>query len=73
MTWPCNALMVTQSKIVHDPRVTSYMVLMEACLVVLRGREGRPETEPIYRPVIAELWRVSDALARIRALLPDHP
>jgi segregation and condensation protein A len=40
---------------------------------VLRGRKGRPETEPLYRPVIPELWRVSDALARIRALLPDHP
>jgi segregation and condensation protein A len=40
---------------------------------VLRGRKGRPKTEPLYRPVIPELWRVSDALARIRALLPDHP
>jgi segregation and condensation protein A len=57
----------------RGPLFTSYMALMEACLVVLKSREGRPETEPVYRPVIPELWRVSDALARIRALLLDYP
>jgi len=55
------------------PREGGYVALMEACLVVLRGRGGRPEEAPLYRPSIPELWRVPDALARIRAMLAEHP
>lgn len=39
----------------------------------LRDRGGRPEEAPVYRPAIPELWRVPDALARIRILLAEHP
>ena len=55
------------------PREGGYVALMEACLVVLRGREGRPEEAPLYRPAIPDLWRVVDALARIQLLLAEHP
>jgi segregation and condensation protein A len=55
------------------PREGGYIALMEACLVVLRGREGRPEEAPLYRPAIPDLWRVADALARIQALLAEYP
>lgn len=55
------------------PREGGYVALMEACLAVLRGRDGRAETAPVYRPVIPALWRVPDALARVRALLAAHP
>ena len=55
------------------PREGGYVALMEACLVVLRGRGGRPEEAPLYRPAIPELWRVPDALVRIRAMLAEHP
>jgi segregation and condensation protein A len=54
-------------------REGGYVALMEACLVVLRGRGGRPEEAPLYQPVIPDLWRVTDALVRIRSILADHP
>jgi segregation and condensation protein A len=57
----------------RDPRIESYMALMEACLVVLRGRAGRPDAGCAYQPVVPELWRVADALARVRTLLAEHP
>jgi segregation and condensation protein A len=53
-------------------REGGYVALMEACLAVLRGHAG-PEATPVYRPVIPPLWRVPDALARVRALLAAHP
>ena len=55
------------------PREGGYVALMEACLALLRGREARAETAPVYRPVAPVVWRVPDALARIRALLATHP
>ena len=57
------------------PRVpqTGYVALMEACLAVLRGREGRPQDAPAYALPRLELWRVPDALAQIRAMLPGLP
>jgi segregation and condensation protein A len=55
------------------PREGGYVALMEACLAVLRGKEGRPEEAPLYRPAIPDLWRVVDALARIQTLLAEHP
>jgi segregation and condensation protein A len=54
-------------------RKGGYVALMEACLVVLRGKGGRAEQAPVYRPVVPDLWRVSDALARIRTTLAEHP
>jgi segregation and condensation protein A len=54
-------------------REGGYVALMDACLVVLRGRGGRPEEAPTYQPVISDLWRVSDALAQIRSTLAEHP
>jgi segregation and condensation protein A len=54
-------------------REGGYVALMEACLVVLRGRGGRAEEAPLYQPVIPDLWRVTDALARIRLTLAEHP
>jgi segregation and condensation protein A len=56
-----------------QPREGGYVALLEACLVVLRGRAGEPAEMPLYRPAIPVLWRVPQALARIRALLADHP
>ena len=41
-----------------DPRVASYMALMEACLTVLRGREGLPDaTVSVYHPSIPALQK----------------
>ena len=54
-------------------REGGYVALMEACLAVLRGRDGRADAAPVYRPMIPPLWRVPDALARVRALLAAHP
>ena len=54
----------------RNPRVTSYMALMEACLAVLRGRDGQPGVEaPVYRPAPVMLFRVEEAMTRIRALV----
>lgn len=50
-----------------------YVALMEACLAVLRGRSGRPEAAPVYRPVLPALWRLPDALARIQTMLAAKP
>ena len=55
-----------------DPRVASYMALMEACLTVLRGREGLPDaTVSVYHPSIPALFRVPGALVRMRAKLAE--
>ena len=56
-----------------QPREGGYVALMEACLAVLRGRDGRADTAPVYRPAIPALWRLPDALARVRSLLAAHP
>ncbi len=55
------------------PAQSGYVALMEACLVALRGRDGRPAEALLYRPVVPDLWRIPDALVRIRALLVEHP
>ena len=54
-------------------RTETRMALMEACLVVLRGRSNRPEAAPVYQPVLVRLWRVEQALARIRHMLAEDP
>ena len=57
----------------RNPRVTSYMALMEACLTVLRGRDGQPGgEEPVYRPAPMMLFRVDEAMMRIRALVAER-
>jgi segregation and condensation protein A len=56
-----------------DPRTASYMALMQACLVVLRGSNAQPVAEPVYAPRPPELWSVAQALARIRAVLEKAP
>ena len=54
----------------RDPRVASYMRLMEACLTVLQGREAQPaDEEPIYRVVIPAVLRLPEAIARMRRML----
>ena len=54
-----------------DPRIGSYMALLEACLVVLQGREGDPALpELVYVPIRPQMFGVQDALARLRARLP---
>ncbi len=55
----------------RDPRVASYMRLMEACLAVLEMEEARemPAFEEVYAPVTRALFRIPDALARMRAKL----
>jgi segregation and condensation protein A len=59
----------------EETREVGYVALMEACLVLLRGR---PATEafvpaPTYRQVIPDLWRISDAIEWIQQLLPQYP
>jgi len=48
------------------------MRLMEACLTVLEMEEAREQPsaiEQVYMPVVPALFRIPDALARIRATL----
>jgi segregation and condensation protein A len=58
----------------EETREVGYVALMEACLVLLRGK---PATEgfapPMYRQVIPDLWRIGDAIERIQKMLPDFP
>jgi segregation and condensation protein A len=57
-----------------EARPSGYVALMQACLAVLRGRDGDPADAPRYRPVmLEEFWRVADALALIRARLTTCP
>ncbi len=58
------------------PRVASYMALLEACLAVLNAETVAPteaQAEPRYQVERPDLWRVPDALARMRAILPTLP
>ena len=56
-----------------DPRVASYMELMEACLFVLcaSGRAAVPE--PVYQPSRRGLWTVEDAMGQVRGSLAGRP
>ena len=55
----------------RDPRVASYMRLMEACLTVLELEEAReqPQFDQVYVPVTRALFRIPEALTRMRAML----
>ena len=61
----------------RDPRIASYMQLMEACLSVLERdlRKSEGEKEEVYCLATPALFRVTDALARIRRQLAgsDEP
>jgi segregation and condensation protein A len=47
---------------------------MEACLTVLRGREGELDAaSENYRVTVADHWRLGDALVWMRQLLVLHP
>jgi segregation and condensation protein A len=56
-------------------RESGYVALMEACLVTLRGRPGTEDFTPTdnYRVEIPDLWRIPDAIDRVRTLLTEHP
>jgi|tagenome__1003787_1003787.scaffolds.fasta_scaffold20770538_2 segregation and condensation protein A len=53
----------------RDPRVASYMQLMEACLTLLEGEEEDAVGAAVYQPPARRLFSIPDALARIRATL----
>ncbi len=54
----------------RDPRVASYMRLMEACLAVIRPPDERPAIEePVYRPVALGLFEMDAVRRRLRALV----
>jgi len=58
-----------------ETRDVGYVALMEACLVVLRGRPGTETFEPVpvYHVAVPDLWRIGDAMERIKRMLPDYP
>ena len=57
----------------RNPRVASYMALLEACLFVLREPDWHPGAEEaVYRPVPMALFRVDEAMARIRRLVASQ-
>jgi segregation and condensation protein A len=59
----------------EETRDVGYVALMEACLVVLRGRPGTEtfEPAPVYHVAVPDLWRIGDAMERIKKLLPEYP
>jgi segregation and condensation protein A len=59
----------------EETRDVGYVALMEACLVVLRGRPGTEafEPAPVYHVVVPDLWRIADAIERIKKMLPEYP
>jgi segregation and condensation protein A len=59
----------------EETRDVGYVALMEACLVVLRGRPGTEtfEPAPVYHVAVPDLWRIGDAMERIKKMLPDYP
>ncbi len=52
-----------------EPRSHSYFGLMQACLDLLRAPVATVQADAEPRPV---LWRVADALGRIRLLVEQH-
>jgi segregation and condensation protein A len=53
----------------RDPRVASYMQLMEACLTLLEREEADADDAAVYQPPARRLFSIPHALARIRAAL----
>jgi segregation and condensation protein A len=61
-----------ETKVEHE---SGYVALMEACLVVLRGRPGAEDFQPpeTYRVEVPDFWRIPDAINRVRELLAEKP
>ena len=55
---------------VRRDRTTDLTALLRACLIALQAEVAKGER---YRPEPLPLWRVPDAIARIRRLLPEMP
>lgn len=55
------------------PRAGGCVTLLEACLVGAAGERRAAEQASLYRPVIPNLWRITEVLPRIRMLLGTHP
>jgi len=56
------------------PQAELYIAFLEATLAMLESREGQgTEVPQTYRPAPPELWRISDAMLRITALLEQQP
>jgi len=56
------------------PQAELYVAFLEATLAMLESREGQgTEVPQTYRPAPPELWRISDAMLRITALLEQQP
>jgi len=57
---------------VHE---SGYVALIEACLVVLRGRPGSEnfEAPATYRVEVPNFWRIPEAIERVRKLIAEHP
>ncbi len=54
----------------RDPRIASYMRLLEACLTVLRRPDDDPSIEAAtYRPAVSKLFQVDAVLRRLRTLV----
>jgi segregation and condensation protein A len=55
-----------------NPRVASYMRLMEACLTVLKRETAQAGAEQhVYRPRIPAIFRLSEALERLSTCLTE--
>jgi segregation and condensation protein A len=57
---------------VHE---SGYVALIEACLVVLRGRPGSEnfEAPATYRVEVPNFGRIPEAIERVRKLIAEHP
>ncbi|MHB0669002.1 segregation/condensation protein A [Roseomonas mucosa] len=63
-----------QGRVPVKPQAELYVAFLEATLVMLEGQESEGAEAPlIYRPTIPQLWRVPDALERIRTILGQDP
>ena len=66
-----------RGQVEQQPRPQSelYVAFLEATLAMLEGREGQGREAPasVYRPTPPRLWRVTDAVERLRRMLEQMP
>ena len=57
------------------PQAELYVAFLEATLAMLEGKEARGREAPsaVYRPSPPQLWRVTDAVERLRRMLEQEP
>lgn len=55
------------------PQAELYVAFLEATLAMLEGRGGVAASPPRYQPAPLDLWRVPEALERVRQLLLQYP